>query len=274
MMNNNTEEIEFTSLKSMKDFRSLVKDQMSIDIELLLEQYRNKDIGIRILSEKMNIGEKTLKRVITKKSDPHQNTIGRFYSYFFKVVRDKDKSHKIHERIKRYMAWENLSPQANCNYDMESILATNKVFRELYLYSRSGSITKEFVQEEFGRFGLEMVQIMLDENILIEIDRGLYKEGSVYLPKGPLTLKSVIQDLIKDHHDHEKLTEYGQNSAFYVIEGVTEKTRQKVLRQAEEFRREMINQMINQEEKGELRLFVLGVVDTLKERNIKGPDFH
>ena len=79
-----------------------------------------------------------------------------------------------------------------CGYYINSILAKAEAHRDgydegilldpngyvsegsgenIFIYSRTGSITKKWVEKEFGKYGLEVLSLMLKENILLEVDK-------------------------------------------------------------------------------------------------------
>ena len=256
---------------SSKELRGVIKEQMLQDLNLLLDPFKNKEIGLRILSEKTKISEKTFKRMIRQGTDPHTNTIRGFYQHFFQIY-PQEQNNEVHRIIKKIVAQEHLVPNVlykDSSAELEEMLETNKVFRQIYLYSRCGHITKKWVQEEFGRYGIEILELMISENLLLEIDKNIYVEGPMGVPKNPHCLKIILSEMVSEHLNDVKLEELGKNFAFYLIEGVTEETRQAILRKMAEMQQQIGTIINGQQAKGDLRLFALGVVDTLKEITVE-----
>lgn len=261
-------QLEELSSSTPKEWRGMIKEQMAQDLEILLQRFKNRDIGLRILSEKTNINEKTLKRVINQASDPHTNTIRSFYSYFF-TVQNNEAPSELHQFIKRLIAKEIGSPQTLLQIGtekLEEMLGNNKVFRDIYLYSRTGYVTKSWVQEEFGNYGVEVLELMLREDLLIEVDKNLYAQGAIGVAKPPYVLKSILNDLVNNHLDQDRLSERGTNGAFFLVEGVSEEVKQEVLSRMEQFRQELSDLIFDEKSKGKERLFVISAADTLKEK--------
>ncbi len=250
---------------SKKELKLFLRDQMIADIELVLAPYRNKDIGLRILGEKTGISEKTLKRVIDKSTAPHQSTVGRFYRHFFEVQGNDVDPDSIHGQIKSEILGNPAAPGASYNHKLEQTLETNKVFREIFLYSRTGRITKKFVKEEFGKYGLEMLDLMLSENILIEEDKGIYVAGSLSVPKTLKAIKTIVHELVEDNLDPELLSELGNNKAFYYMEGLTEDSKETLLKIVDEYQEKVRDFMFNEAELGDHRVFVVGALDELRK---------
>lgn len=253
------------------DVKALIRNQVKADLLELLAEYRNKDIGLRLISEKINIGEKTLKRLLNEVSDPHFNTLLRFYTYFQKAKGLDSTSNRAHAIIKKQIEKENLNEKESIHSEMETYLRTNKVFREIYFMSRAGHITKEWVSKQFGNYGLDILLIMTKNDLLIEADKGLYLEGPLKIAKGADTLKVIMEDLVKDHLDCENLTEWYKNSAFYGIEGLNEEAYRKMLLYIEDFKKNMASVFLDKANKGDRRVFFVGVCDVLKNSKALTP---
>ena len=71
--------------KSNED-KSWLRDLFVTDLVSLLARYSKEDIGIRKISEFINVSDKTLRRVLSSSTRPHLQTILRFYQYFFKTI--------------------------------------------------------------------------------------------------------------------------------------------------------------------------------------------
>ncbi|MCK5882838.1 MAG: hypothetical protein KAG61_04055 [Bacteriovoracaceae bacterium] len=250
---------------SKKELKLFLRDQMIVDIDVVLAPYRNKDIGMRILANKTGISEKTLKRVTDHTTTPHQSTIERFYRHFFEMIEDNS-STEVHKQIKQEILRNSASPGATYNHSLEETLEENKVFREIFLYSRTGKITKRFVKEEFGKYGIEIVTLMLAENILIEEDRGIYSEGAMSVPKTLKAIKTIVEELVSENLDPEMLSEVGNNKAFYYLEGVSDDSKQDLLKIVDDYQVHIRDYMFNKAELGPHRVFIVGAMDELKRK--------
>lgn len=244
-------------------------EQMVVDLELLLSPYKNKDIGLRIIGSKTQISEKTLKRMLKAESAPHGQTLQRFYEHFFKVVNDEENYKPIHLKIKEVLEKVVVYKKNKVDENLEKELQDNKVFRDLFLISRTGPIHKDWVIRQYGLFGLDVVKKMIHEDLLIEPEKNIFAQGPLSISKSSVTLKKVILDLINDHLHTEKLQEYGHNMAFYVMEGVNDHAVEEILGLTEDYKRKVAEVVLKEENKGENRVFATAVVDlmTIDERN-------
>ncbi len=255
--------IGIDSLNNKTNIRLRICQQMSCDLNLLLESYKNKDIGTRLISEKINVGEKTLKRILKLKSVPHINTIQRFYQYYFLLTNISSENHPLYKEINELIQIEELDNAKELNFYLEGLLEKDKVFRKIYLLSRTGVITRNWIQDEFGNFGLEHLELMLKNNILLEIDKDTFVEGSISISKGPKSVKSIISDLVEDHLSSERLSEKGLNSAFYMVDRVTEDAYESIIEITEQYKKNVAKLIQDKSNRGLKRIFVSTAVDNI-----------
>ena len=78
MMINTENEIQKTNEPILS-----LKDQVSLDLSQKIEEFRNPRIGVRILSEKMGISKRTIKRLVEKESRPCFKTLYKIYCVIF-----------------------------------------------------------------------------------------------------------------------------------------------------------------------------------------------
>ena len=247
-----------------KESKSIVRDKMAADLLFLLESYNNKDIGLRIISEKTNISEKTLKRVKEAASDPHVNTVKRFYNYFFNILPEKrDEDQELKLALRSLIDTFEIGNHKKDEFDLAGLLENDSVFRKLYLYSRSGPITLEWIKEEFGKYGIDMVQKMLLKDVLIESDKGDYSQGPVSVSRNHNAIRASLKDFIFEHITDEQLDVMNEASLFYVIEGVTREMKLEMGRLTQEYRNKLANLLVEGKDKGDERVFVFGGVGSL-----------
>jgi len=245
------------------EIKTLVKERIKEDLLKLLSQYRSHDIGVRLLADKMQIAEKTLKRILTSNTEPQYNTIKRFYNHFLSLYPENTEL----DLIKGFIKSEQLHDSENGNCELEGQLKDNQVFRSIFLYTRTGTVTREWILSEFGKYGLEVLQNMISQNVVLEVDKNVYGQGAVGVHKGPETLKKIIEELIRHHLCAERLSIRGLNTAFYAIEKVDLETKLNILKLSEEYKKRVIELIERGAGKGDERLFTTLCIDTLKEIN-------
>jgi hypothetical protein len=256
------------NLDGQTTIRELVSSLIGNDLEKLLEQFKNRDAGIRILARKTQISEKSLKRFLEKSSEPHYNTIISFYKYFFEVFPEIES--EKHDQLKAFLKKEILSSTEKGKIELENLLRENPIFRKIFLYTRTGEISREWVVLEFGKYGLEILEKMIEENVVMETDRGIYGQGPVNVHKGPVTLKVIMKDLLSEHLNEERLSFRGLNSAFYAIEGVDLETKLNLIKESEDYKRRIAQILTSEFRPGSERVFIINCVDSLKEILLDG----
>ncbi len=250
-------------VENSPDLKLQIRLLVQRDLKGLLSQYSRADFAVRAIAQRTGLSEKTLKRLLQNTCGPHYNTIRSFYSYFFKI-----NFHLMalpeYSLVKTIIDKEVLDKSELGVDDFNDMLRDNKVFRTIFLYSRSGAIKNSWVEKEFGRYGTEIVETMLEAGILIEESPQLYIQGPCGINKGPQCLLKIMGDLL-DHVSPDRLAIRGFNQAFYVIENVDIATKNRAIEMTEKFKREVIDLLINQSTKGNERLFVSAFLDTLKD---------
>jgi|GEM_PF-3086517 len=252
--------------------KDLVRQQLQNDLKLLLSQYRNPEIGLRLVAEKINISEKTLKRALNAVCDPHANTLKSFYTHFFKVMNEEVTSLEIYQTIKKIIKTESLSKisfdvkaEETSSNELMRLLEQDLAFRQIFIFSRTGVVTQKWVIEQFGAYGVRILEQMVMLGILLEIDRGIYKQGPRGVEKSALAVKKIILELNQQYLDSVKLEERGENSAFYALEGLSLEAKEKLLEKLDNVKSEIAQFINDPKNLGQERVFVTFAMDVLPE---------
>ncbi len=245
--------------------KEFLRWRLASDLERLLGTYRNREIGLRLLAEKTNLSEKTLKRVQARNSDPHANTLRSFYQYFFKVIQLSGEEEVEYQQIHSIVEKETVSFHSkSTDDDLSKVMAGDPIFRQIFLRSRTGLMLRSEIERSYGLYGLKIVDLMLKQDVIIEVDKHVYKEGPVSINKNGEIIKKVIVELIEANLDAEALNERGVNTAFYAVEGITPAAREQLLTKIDEIKQEIFKLMSDPDAKGEERIFVAMAMDTLQ----------
>ena len=257
--------------------KELLRWRIGRDLERLLGTYRNREIGLRLLAEKTGLSEKTLKRIQGESSDPHANTLRAFYQYYFKMIQIGEGEEADYQLIRSIVEKETMAFQCKATSDdLRQVMASDPVFRQIFLLSRTRLVLRSEIERAFGLYGLKVIDLMLKHDVIIEVDKHVYKEGPVTICKNGEIIKKVIIECISANLDAEALNERGINTAFYAVEGITPAARQQLLCRIDEIKQEIFNILADPSAKGEERIFVTMAMDTLQSfesfghRNSKG----
>ncbi|MBI2520713.1 MAG: hypothetical protein HYV97_09855 [Bdellovibrio sp.] len=254
--------------------KEFLRWRLARDLERLLGTYRNREIGLRLLAEKTGLSEKTLKRIQCESSDPHANTLRAFYLHFFKMIQIEESEAADYQLIRSIVEKETMAFNCkNTDDDLSRVMAADPIFRQVFLLSRTGFVLRSEIERSFGLYGLKIVDLMLKHDVIIEVDKNVYKEGPVTVCKNGEIIKKVILECISDHLDAEALNERGMNTAFYAVEGISSAAREQLLCRIDEMKQEIFNILADPTAKGEERIFVTMAMDTLHslgQQNSKG----
>ncbi|MAW07598.1 MAG: hypothetical protein CME61_04875 [Halobacteriovoraceae bacterium] len=243
------------------------KDQVWKDLEALLDNYfGDRAIGLRKISEQTNISKKTLSRILKKDSKPNQQSVLRFYKYFFSIADDVDLSVQ-HQWIKEYFLGVISSHYGNINSHLESLLESDIVFRKIYIRLSMGEVSKRQVKELFGDYGTQVISTMKDLGLLTIKNENIFQlKNNTRISKSPTALKKMISELNEDFLDIDSLSEVNKNSAFYFCENVSPEAYETLLNVAEELKKTVRKILKSKDAKGEIPFFMTNVIDQMMEK--------
>jgi len=250
--------------------RKDIQKQMQLDFEYLIMGCGKTSDDLKYFEKILGINEKTLSRVLYAESIPHFNTIKQFYNFYFKLYSSPDLLMPIHETIKKYIHY--LDNSASLEIDQEDfneLLGHNKIFRDLYLFSRTGPLTKNWVIKKYGEYGLGLIQSMILEGLIVEKNKGIYVQGPKnILNKTPCTIKKIILGLIKENLQEKA----SNNRVFYMVDGISSAVYRELLLKIKDFESQ-IGEFIfknslstvenNENEEDRVRMFFAFSIDTI-----------
>jgi len=248
--------------KSNED-KSWLRDLFVSDLEKLLNRYNKEDIGVRKISEFINVSDKTLRRVLSCKTKPHLQTILRFYQYFFRTTPQEELSIQ-HQWIKDHLMNTIEQRFGKVLEQEEKKLESSSVYRKIFILTRLGHVTKKQILRMYGEFGLEIIQSMLECGLLIELRPEEYSCGDKKVTKSPKLLKKIIEELISDHLSEESLSSIGAGNAFYGFHSdINESAYDMILQVLEESKKTIKKIVENPNSKGDKSFFYACAVDQM-----------
>jgi len=240
------------------------KDQVRKDLHYLLENhFSNPAYGLRIISEKTNISKKTLQRIVKDETKPNQQSVMRFYEYFFKVAQPEKLSIQ-HSWIKDYFLKVLTGHYGKLNEVLEKKLETDVIFRKLYIRLSMHSLSKAKVEKLFGSYGLNILHDMEKMSLLESIDNKWFRlKNDVSIAKSPIALKEMVIELNQDFVTTENLSEVNKNSVFYFCENISDSAYQTILEASEELKKTIRKILLSQDSKGDIPFFLTTSVDQM-----------
>jgi hypothetical protein len=240
------------------------KDQVKKDLEYLLEHiFTNPSYGLRIISEKTNISKKTLQRILKNETKPNQQSVMRFYEYFFKVAQVENLSIQ-HSWIKDYFLKVLTGHYGKLDEVLEKKLESDVIFRKLYIRLSMHKLSKKNVEKLFGNYGLSILNEMEKMNLLNSMDNEWFcLKENVSIAKSPIALKEMIIELNQDFVTTENLSEVNKNSVFYFCENISDSAYQTILEASEELKKTIRKILTSPDSKGDVPFFLTTSIDKM-----------
>lgn len=240
------------------------KDQVRKDLQYLLDNHFSKPAyGLRIISEKTNISKKTLQRIVKDETKPNQQSVMRFYEYFFKVAQPDSLSIQ-HSWIKDYFLKVLTGHYGKLNDVLEKKLESDVIFRKIYIRLSMHSLSKSYISKLFGNYGLNILLDMEKMNLLESTDNEWFRlKDDVSIAKSPTALKEMVIELNQDFVTVDNLSEVNKNSVFYFCENISDSAYQTILEASEELKKTIRKILISQDSRGDIPFFLTTSVDKM-----------
>lgn len=200
-------------------------EQVSLDIERVLSQFKDSKKGLRVIALKTNIHEKTLARILRKENKPSYITVFRLYRFLLDEYNDSKVLEFSPPAVKEYLQKSNpqtLDKHVSYTTEIDSELVRNSVFADLYILAGTGEITKKQILKRFGENGINILNKMLNLETLKEIRPEVFVLGTNQASFSPEVILKVGINLIENYakpHDGDVLN---QNFSGLYAEGLSE----------------------------------------------------
>lgn len=202
-----------------------LENEIVLAIESLLEQYNDKKKGLRILSKKMGIHEKTLTRILNFENKPGYQTVFKIYRVFYNEFNDAKVLDLVPGIVKEFLIKSNsqeLSLEKKYSTIADIELQKNPIVAELYIIAATGPIQFDQILNRFGSYGVEILTKMIDKGLLHEAHKNTFILGEVHPVFNGETIVSVGSVMIANHAKPYKGDELDKNFISFFAEGLTE----------------------------------------------------
>ena len=249
-----------------------LEDEIQIALKSLVSEYKDAKKGMRALSRKMGIGEKTLSRLMNQTGKPNYQTVFKIFRVYFNEFNDARVMELVPTRVKEYLLKRNpqeLSKNQNYNLDSDFLLQHNSVIAEIYIIASTGTVELEEIEYRFGRNGLELVNKMLEKKLLKEVHKNVYSIGQNQPIFDGQTIISTGLALISSHAKPVEGESLGNNFLAFYAEGLNENAYQEWLaidRKAFQQKYELTR---NKDNLGKRRAFTFMISETINLENLQ-----
>ena len=243
-----------------------VLEQVSNDISNLINSNSDPKKFIKTLSQRTGVHEKTLIRILNQENRHNYMTVLKIYRFILGEFDDAKVVEKSPPVIKKFLTESipqtlNRNTRHSSSVDVE--IQKNPIFAEIYILAGTGKITKTEIATRFGKYGLEIVDQMLEKNVLVEIRNGEMLLGNNQASITPESILSIGAQLIQTYGKAKNAYEKGLNHMGVYAEGLSESGYKKWLIIDEEAIAKKIQLTKDIENLGTKKAFTFMITETL-----------
>lgn len=243
-----------------------LKEQVQMDLNASLCEYKDEKIGLRIMCSKMNVHEKTIKRLLALEHTPGYQTLYKIYRVLVHAKNDTQLLEKVPPLVKAALVKGNPKVQTKeviFHSDFEDELIRDRCFSEIYFMAGCGPLSKEYIGFRFGDHGLETMRRMLKMEVLDVLKDGTLILGKNQINMSATTIKLMGLQLVDKFLRAEMTDENGENFEGIYAEGLSEEAYNEWLKIDEEAYRKKIELCRNKENRGKIKAFTFMATDKL-----------
>ncbi len=244
-------------------------DQVAADLSAKIAEYKSVKIGIRLLSAKMEVSERTLYRLLGKENKPTYQTLYKLYRTIFKTNNDSLLLELVPSIVREEICKVNPNKEVSTvsyQRNIEAEIYYDKTFAEIYFLAACSPVTNELIQYRYGMSGMITLERMIEMKALKRLNNGQYTVGENQANFSAKTLKRIGLSLIEKYSKPQNAEEFGNNLIAFYAEGLSEEAYDQWLKIDEKAFKEKVELANRDGAKGLKRAFTFAVTDTLQEK--------
>lgn len=248
------------------DEQDLLKAQVCEDLQKALLQYKDEKIALRILSNKMKVHEKTLKRILTAQNRPGYQTLYKIYRVLLNAPNDTLLFEMAPPIVASALEKGNpktISKDIIFSVDTEEEIQKDRAFLEIYFLAGTGAVTKEFISFRFGEHGMETAKKMLKLGVLDVQKDGTFILGKNQANLGAEAIKNCALHLVNRFARPEATDQEGENFMAIYAEGLSKEAYNQWLKIDEEAYRKKIELTKDKNNHGHIRAITFVSTDKM-----------
>lgn len=256
----------------MKEFSTnklSLMDQVCADLNAHIGKFKSVKIGVRLISEKIGVSERTLYRLLAKENKPTYQTLYKIYREIHQTNNESLLIELVPQVIRDEI--EKINPNKttlNITYhkDIESEIYYDRTFAEIYFLAACAPITNELIQFRYGMSGMMTLERMVEMKALTRLENSTYTLGENQANFSAKTLKRVGLSLIEKYSKPSMAEEFGNNIIAFYAEGLSDEAYDEWLKIDKNAFEEKIKISNQKGALGTKRAFTFMVTDTLQEK--------
>lgn len=261
-------------LESKKAYKSKTKKELLTlgvqhSLVIYLKNFSNSSFGIRELSKKTGLHQKTIKRLIKRENYPTHQTLLALYREFYDIENYEELLKKcppvVAEEIKKCNPGHLQTPQQDKSLSFLKSLKENPIKAEIFVLAGINNISIQAIAYKYGSYGVELLEQMDKEGILKKVDEKNYtlsKQGPKLTPE---CLQEIGTRLIKRFFKPQNAQAKDHNIISFYAEGLSEAGLKEWLKIDTDAYYKKINILKQKENLGSIPAFTFNITETLLE---------
>ena len=243
------------------------------DLKEALKEYPRESTGIKLIANKMDVSERTLRRIMKGTHTPNHGTILKIYRDLLGASTAQEtilKAPKIFgDLVKReYDNYSLANKEAKFTAEIDHLLLSDSVFRSIYIETGTGTVTREKIGYMHGEVGLKVLDSMLAMDVICEISENVYSSSKNRANLHNETMQSLAMFLLQNHYNSEKSDVRGQNGISVYFEGLTPEAYNEILKIDWEAKDKKLKILKDPKSAGSIKAWSITVTDTLSKELI------
>lgn len=240
--------------------------QVANDLRVLLSKYKNPKIGLRQISAKIQVSERTITRLLNKENKPTYQTLYKIYRVIYSTSDDSRLFELlppiVQDEIKRHNP---LKQNSSITYkkEIENEILYDRCFAEIYFLASCSPTSRDLIQLRFGLHGIETVEKMIELGALKQTREGTYTIGDVQANLDAQTLKRVGLSISEKYAKVQNTQTRGNNLIAFYAEGLSDEAYEQWLKIDQEAFYKKVEIANAEGAKGSKRAFTFAVTDTM-----------
>lgn len=241
-------------------------DDIHRDIQNYLNDFPNRNYGIRCLAKYSELNEKTIKRIIEGQSIPSYQSIFKLYTVFLNTCNEEEIIANVSPEIADILKKSNpkaLRKSVHSQVDLYQIFKTYPLAGEIFILAGTQAISLNAIAYRYGQYGVEILEKMVKEDILIEVNSREYQLNSNLPHLDGKTIKELGLRLTQTFSDPEKSHEMKKNVLSIYAEALNQAGIEEWLKIDTDAFRQKVAIAKQKEYQGHIPYFTFSVSDNL-----------
>ncbi len=238
---------------------------LNVVLKMLLA-YKDKKIGIKKISSRLNIHERTLNRFLNLENKPNYQTLLKIYKHHFNEYDESKLIDLLPEYVKEHLKpfLVNSRPvQVQVTNVVDELLRNNPVAADIYVLAGTGVFHLNSIKKKFGLYGLDVLNQLLKLKILKEVEKNYYSLGEWQAEFAGETILKAGLAVTQNHFSVLNAEELNHNHIGFLAEGLNEESYLKWLKIDQEAFLKKSQIMQDSQNHGPLRVYTFMATDRL-----------